>query len=151
MEILHNPLDGDLMISPTIRVVLFRDNACCLLLLTLVISCLLSGAKRLGLLQHLPGAGGQRPGVERAGPFLDEKLLLWQEFTVLDIPSGLSSIGCCSITSTASWRNTRAGSRRSMVSSARSSRRWSSATSIAATPAAGLPASAVQTVARNDS
>ena len=29
---------------------------------------------------------GQRPGVERTGPFLDEKLLLWLEFTVLDLP-----------------------------------------------------------------
>ena len=83
-----------------------------------------------------------------SGSFVGFLSLPWRECIVPDIPSGLSFIGCYFITSTVSWRSMRAASRRSTVSSGRSSRRSSSATWTAATRAAGLPASAVPTVGK---
>lgn len=77
-----------------------------------------------------------------SGLFLESLSLLWQEFTAPDIPSALSSTGCCSITLTGSWRNMRLVSSGSTASSVRSSRKSWSATSTAATRAAGLLASA---------
>ena len=44
-----------------------------------------------------PVFSGRCGRIHDDGPFPDEKLLLWQGLIVLDIPSGLSFIGCCSI------------------------------------------------------
>jgi hypothetical protein len=83
------------------------------------------------------------------GPFFDANLPPWV-FIVLDIPSRLSFTGSYSIISTVSWQSTSAVSRRSTVSSGRSSKKSWIAIWIAATRAAGLPASAVRTAGRID-
>ena len=85
----------------------------------------------------------------RLARFLMNDPLLWQECTVPVIRSAPCFTGCSSITLTSSFKNMSPVSRRSTASSAPSSRRWSSASSTAATPAAGLPGFAVLTVVRN--
>ena len=92
---------------------------------------------RSGPFARFPEYWAHSPGL---GPFLEAIVPLWLEFTVLDIPSARSSIGCCSITLSGSWPSMKAASRRSMASSDRLSRKSSSATLTAATRAAGLPA-----------
>jgi len=99
----------------------------------------------------LPVPSGRSGPIRAAGPFLEAILPPWPKFIVPDIPSGLSFIGCYFITSTVSWRSTRDVLRRSMASSARSSRKSSSATWTAATRAAGSPAFVVRTAMRNAS
>jgi len=74
-----------------------------------------------------------------SGLFPESMFLLWQEFTVPDIRNAPCSTGCSSITLTSSWPSMSPGLRRSMASSGRSSRRWSSATLTAATLAVDLP------------